>query len=99
MKTKHKNIKPAVIKEPAYNADPTSPDNDADKTGTDVSSDKTQPGTKEKGKHATKFDKPKREPNPDCTSTDTDSDKTKKENSPVKAPAKAGASKPTIKNN
>lgn len=53
-------------------------DTDADKTGTDKNSDATQivkPGKKaEDGK----FDKPKREKNPDRTGIDTNSDKTKK---------------------
>lgn len=55
-------------------SDNTGPDEDADKSGSDVNSDPT----KRDGEN--KFDKPKREVNPDRTDIDTESDKTKREN-------------------
>jgi hypothetical protein len=41
-----------------------------DKTGTDINSDKTKTGNTEKEKGANRFDKPKRETNPDRTGID-----------------------------
>lgn len=55
-------------------------DTDADKTGTDKNSDATQIVKPSKDAEDGKFDKPKREKNPDRTGIDTESDKTKKEN-------------------
>lgn len=59
-------------------SDCSSKDNDADKTGTDKDSDSTDIVNTES--EASKFDKPKRERNPDRTGIDTNADKTKKEN-------------------
>jgi len=81
MKKINKNKKQTTGEETGHANDNTLPDNDADKTGTDMGADKTQPGGAKKGKGASKFDKPKREPNPDRTGIDIHSDKTKKENS------------------
>lgn len=61
------------------NSDCSSSDNDADKTGTDKNSDATHQVKQKENEGLNKFDKPKREPNPDRTGIDTESDKTKKE--------------------
>lgn len=55
----------SVGKKSTHLVDETYPDTDADKTGTDMDSDCTK-----KRKGINKFDKPKREPNPDTTSTE-----------------------------
>jgi hypothetical protein len=60
-----------IIRTPKIKADSIGRDNEADKTGTDVDSDKT-------GSIAhVKFDKPKRETDPDRTEIAVHSDKTK----------------------
>lgn len=56
--------------------DHTGKELDSDHSGSDCDNDQTETGTKsEKGN---RFDKPKREENPDTTGIDVDSDKTKK---------------------
>jgi hypothetical protein len=77
---KKKDKKNTTDKLPICNADNTGLDNDADKSGTDINSDTTNPNGAKKSKGVNKFDKPKREPNPDRTGIDIKSDKTKKEN-------------------
>ena len=75
---KKKDKKNATGKLPICNADSIGLDIDADKSGTDTNSDTTNPNGAEKSKGTNKFDKPKREPNPDRTGIDIKSDKTKK---------------------
>jgi hypothetical protein len=74
MKTSSKHMKPASDKDIVDDTDFTGPDKNADKTGSDSNSDCT-----EKKNGATKFDKPRREVDPDTTGIDINSDKTKKE--------------------
>jgi hypothetical protein len=71
-----KNTKQVSTKKNLASTPNISPDEDADKTGTDVDSDKTQTGHN-KGHDKNKFDKPKRERNPDTTGIDIQPDKTK----------------------
>lgn len=91
MNSKKNKIDPEKVK-PFSSNDHSGTDTDSDHSGSDCDNDKTETGAEpdSNASKRNKFDKPKREKNPDRTGIDINSDKIKKENLPPAAPAKVG---------
>lgn len=83
MKNLSKKKQDRAVQKVIKSNDKTKPDRDGDKSGTDKDSDKTEPT---KGKN--RFDKPKREVDPDQTGIDIVPTKIKKNSKSIETPAK-----------
>lgn len=83
MKNSETSKKNSEKVKPSSSNNHTGTDKDADHTGVDSDNDKTEiavvpTGKDSLGEDDNKFDKPKRETDPDTTGIDTNADKTKK---------------------
>lgn len=75
MKETNPPKKEPEVEKPVSSNDHTGTDTDSDHSGKDGNNDQTE--TQTKPENGNKFDKPKREVDPDTTGIDTESDKTK----------------------